>query len=221
MPAIQAPETMPTASSSRAVGKRGEKGIGVQVLDQRGQHAIGHIGHEPDVVALERLQHDAVPGFRPETLAANVFAPQPPSRSPFHPRRCFVRAVDAPQLDAIDGIVNMPPQARWSAPRGDASCRRCEITRTRSREEAMADGGSGLPLSRRSCWQVAARSAQPAFPDEAGAHFRAVRGRRRRRRPDAHARRRGLEAMGPVGRGRKSSGRRRRDGLAGAGAVGA
>ena len=41
----------------------GEEGIGVQVLDQRGQHAIGHIGHQGDVVPLQGLQHDAVPGL--------------------------------------------------------------------------------------------------------------------------------------------------------------
>src|SRR5258706_14641566 len=54
-------------------------------------------------------------------------------------RRCFVRVVDAPQLDAIDGIVNMSRSYRWSAPRGAAfGMRRCEITRQRYREEAMA-----------------------------------------------------------------------------------
>src|SRR4030088_2663235 len=42
MPPIHAPETMPTASSSRAVGK---------------------VGHKADVVALERLQHHLVPSL--------------------------------------------------------------------------------------------------------------------------------------------------------------
>jgi hypothetical protein len=41
----------------------GEERVGVDFLDQRRQHAVGNVGHEPDVVALERLQHHLVPGF--------------------------------------------------------------------------------------------------------------------------------------------------------------
>src|ERR1700752_4664944 len=64
MPPIQAPETMPTAPSSRAGGKDIEERIGVQVLDQRRQHPIRHTGHQSYVVALERVQHDLLPAQR-------------------------------------------------------------------------------------------------------------------------------------------------------------
>ena len=43
-------------------GERREERIGVDVLDQRRQHPVGNVGHKPDVVALEGLQHHAVPG---------------------------------------------------------------------------------------------------------------------------------------------------------------
>src|SRR5665213_2602769 len=50
-PPIQAPVTMPTASSSR-----------VQRLDQRREHSVRHVSDELDVIALERGLHDLVPG---------------------------------------------------------------------------------------------------------------------------------------------------------------
>ena len=42
-------------------GKGGEEGVGVQVLDQRRQHAVRHVGDQADIVPLQGLQDDAVP----------------------------------------------------------------------------------------------------------------------------------------------------------------
>ena len=54
---------MPTASSSRVVGKGREERIGVKIPDQRRQHAVGNICQQPDVVTLERFQHHLVPSL--------------------------------------------------------------------------------------------------------------------------------------------------------------
>src|SRR5882724_9936140 len=82
-------------------------------------------------------------------------------------RRCFVRAVDAPQLDAIDGIVNMSRSYRWSAPRGAAfGMRRCEITRQRYREEAMAGRLWMAALAVVLATSAGAALAEPAFPSK-------------------------------------------------------
>ena len=96
-------------------GEGREEGIGVQVLDQRRQDAVGHIGDQADIVALEGLQHDAVPallrrfgrGFFLRNRHCSLLYPR---RSLVrYPRRSFVRAHpwDAAKLDAIGGIVNM------------------------------------------------------------------------------------------------------------------
>jgi len=51
---------MPSASSSR--GREGEKIlVGVEVLDQRREHLVRHIGDELHVVTLEGGLHDVVP----------------------------------------------------------------------------------------------------------------------------------------------------------------
>ena len=44
-------------------GEGGEEGVLVQRLDQRREYPVGDVGDQPDVVALERRQHDLVPGY--------------------------------------------------------------------------------------------------------------------------------------------------------------
>jgi len=92
--------------------KRGEKRIGVQVPDQRRQHAIGDIGDYPDVVALERLQHDAMPGLLDRLFAGRL-------RRGFFLRNGHAvllllrdNRLLASKLDGADEIVNMHP---WPA----------------------------------------------------------------------------------------------------------
>ena len=53
-PAIQAPATMPTASSSRVAQTEHEIIVGLGAAQQRGEHIVGHIGHQPDIVVLQR-----------------------------------------------------------------------------------------------------------------------------------------------------------------------
>ena len=61
IPAMTAPQTMPTASSSRAVLKAVEIRVGVDGVDQRLQDIVRHIGDEADLIRLQRLDHDFVP----------------------------------------------------------------------------------------------------------------------------------------------------------------
>ena len=113
VPPIQAPETMPTASSSRAVAKVVKNGIGVQVLDQRRQHAVGHVGHQADVVALERLQHDARASscrWTPCAAWGEVCCSASAIAFSLEPRDARLgsgRRGGLPKLDAGGGIVNM------------------------------------------------------------------------------------------------------------------
>ena len=78
MPPIQAPVTMPIASSSRVRGEGGEEvWIGVQRLDQRREHLVGDVDDQPDVVAFQRRQHDVVPGS-PFVFACRSWRARPP-----------------------------------------------------------------------------------------------------------------------------------------------
>ena len=44
--------------------KRREERVGMHRIDQRAQHVVRHVGHQPDLVALQHLHHDFVPGAR-------------------------------------------------------------------------------------------------------------------------------------------------------------
>jgi len=100
----------------------------VEFPDQRCQHAIGNVGHQPDVVAPEGLQHHLVPGLLVPGLLVRSLLVRCPLMQALGRRwslgrrhrilPCLatplVRAmsagglVEAPKLDAIAGIVNMP-----------------------------------------------------------------------------------------------------------------
>jgi hypothetical protein len=69
--------------------KRLEVRIGVQLVDQGGEDLVGHIRHEADIILLQRVENDLVPGafFRRH--------PHTPSYRPL-----------VSQLDIIAMIVN-------------------------------------------------------------------------------------------------------------------
>ena len=169
----------------------------------------------------------------PETLAAKFSAPRLPSRSPFILQ--FLQRLRPWSMPAVRGR-NLTRRAGLSTCRASyvvCAARRCEASRRRAiRAQQRAKnageaggtswaGGLRLPLSQRRCWRAAAPLAQSQFPDQARAHLCAISGRRRRRHPVAHARRRRVQAMGPDGGGREPPGRRRPGRVAGAGAIAA
>ncbi len=61
MPPIQAPETMPDGLFLARGGEGGEERIGVDRLDQRAQHVVGHVGDQAHIVRFQRIAHDLVP----------------------------------------------------------------------------------------------------------------------------------------------------------------
>ena len=101
----------------------------------------------------------------------------------------------------------------------------CDKTQQRAKHACEGEGvhGQAVRGCRRSCGAAGKRRCLGAveFPDQTRAHLCAISARRRRRHSVAHARRRRLQAMGPVGHRREPSGRGRRGRLASAGAVAA